>query len=410
MTDNSCESEPFTENHNLSSYPIYTLMDNSILDNFLNLPVYNKKKVSPIKILPNKEILTISCTENTCFILTKENKIYKSGPTKENEEFIFHVIFQNQLNKTFEKSVVKIESGQLHTLFLTKEGFVFGFGDNKYGQIGFGLNSEIDIPTEIYGLKNIILIQSGVNHSLFLNKNNEIFACGDNDYCQLGDDLVTEGLYKKIILNSISLKENEKIINILCGGYHNFYFTNFNRIFCNGNSDQGQLGLKKDGCITLFLEEQFKIKKIACGCNHTIFLTNNNQIYGLGFNSFNQLSSPSSFLVDTPKRIEINFVKENEFIIDIECGMNHSLFLSNLGNVYGVGSGDAFCLSSDNALIPFRLELPFLEPNEYWEMFSDIYFYGSFFVKRKASKNLLQFYFRLKECIENNLLTDIYFN
>ncbi|KAL9647618.1 hypothetical protein ABK040_006974 [Willaertia magna] len=297
--------------NDLSSYPVYALIDNDILDNHLNLPILNKQKVSPITILQNKEILKISCTGETCFILTKEeyNKIYKCGPKKEDkfEEFTFHVTFQNQLNKTFEKSVINMESGGSHTLFLTKEGFVFGLGNNNYQQLGFSLNLEIkQTPTEIIGLKNIISIQAGVYHSLFLNKFNEIFICGNNNHNQIGKNYIQEGVFKKIILNS-------------------------------------------------------------------------------------------------------NLLKENEYIIDIECGMNHSLFLSNLGNVYGVGSADCFCLASSEALVPFCLELPFLESNERWEMFSDVYFYGSFFVKKKTSKNLLQFYFRLKESVKNNLLTDIYF-
>ncbi|KAL9652399.1 hypothetical protein ABK040_012054 [Willaertia magna] len=387
-------------------------------------------------------------TFNKSLITTSDDD--STGCNTENcNYFPFKVKMSNgELSNQFEKSVIQLECGKMHVLFLTKEGLVFGYGFNNRNVLGLDSNDFNlieDYPRQIPNLKDIIQIKAGVNHSLFLNRNYEIFACGDDEYSQTGpcgssnnnnnnnllllfdtNDNVKENRFIcKVIINN--LKENEKVVNMICGGYHNFFITNLNNVFCNGNNVQGQLGvsLPKVNYISYFLQdEKFKIKKVACGCNHTIFLTKDHKVYGLGFNSFFQLGSPSEFKVKSPtefnfdflldspieskvkspKELNFNFKKENEYIIDVACGMNHSLFISNFGNVYGVGKAGSFCLSEEKTKKPFHLGLPSLELNECWKLFSGLYFNGTFFVKTKTSKNLLLFFKRLKESIVNHLL------
>ncbi|KAL9648017.1 hypothetical protein ABK040_012318 [Willaertia magna] len=407
-------------NNETSSYPIYGLMENKTGFKFPYL--YKKSQhnqVSPIKILQNKEILSISCTETVIYFLTKDNEIYtfnKSSSDSDTENnnlnhFPFRVKMSSndELTNKFEKSVIQLECGKSSVLFLTKEGLVFGYGSNHRNVLGFNrnnFNTIEDYPKEIPELKDIIQIKAGVNHSLFLNRNYEIFACGDDEYYQTGPNSNnTDGLICKIIIHG--LKHNEHVLNMICGGYHNFFITNLNNVFCNGNNGQYQLGVYSSSVqdVSYFLEnEKFNIKKVACGCNHTIFLTNEHRVYGLGFNLYFQLGSPSEFKVKKPKEFNFSFKKENEYIIDVACGMNHSLFVSNLGNVYGVGNAGSFCLPKEKSQKPFHLGLPLLGHNECWKLFSGLYFNGTFFVKTKTSKNLLLFFSRLKESIVNHLL------
>ncbi|KAL9657925.1 hypothetical protein ABK040_015980 [Willaertia magna] len=419
--EENCQQQQISPN--TSSYPVYGLIEKKSKFHFPYLHHSKHDKISPIMILQNKEIRSISCSENSIYFLTKENEIYickKSLEITENNQFPFHVIFNDELTTKFEKSVIQIECGQTQVLFLIKEGFVFGFGsnhDNVLGMNFFTVPNIEDYPRQIPNLKDIIQIKAGVNHSLFLNRNYEIFACGSNTHYQIAPHDITnkKDVYIcKVIINN--LKKNEKVVNMICGGYHNFFITNLNNVFCNGNNGQGQLGgvsSSRVKNISYFLEdEKFNIKKIACGCNHTIFLTNDHKVYGLGFNSFFQISSLSEINVTKPTEFNFNFKKENEYIIDVACGMNHSLFISNFGNVYGVGNSNSFRVPkmTDN---PFRnpshLGLPLLGHNEYWKVFSGLYFNGTFFVKSKSGKDLVLFFNRLKERIVMNsvFLSDI---
>ncbi|KAN0000020.1 hypothetical protein ACTFIZ_008467 [Dictyostelium cf. discoideum] len=89
----------------------------------------------------------------------------------------------------------QVSCGVDHCLALTNNGQVFGWGDNKYGQIGqltFSSVIKIDTTTPIRigeSLTNefITQISSGAYHSMALTKSSIIYAWGLNDKCQIGE-------------------------------------------------------------------------------------------------------------------------------------------------------------------------------------------------------------------------------
>ncbi|KAN0043134.1 hypothetical protein ACTA71_010771 [Dictyostelium dimigraforme] len=89
----------------------------------------------------------------------------------------------------------QVSCGVDHCLALTNNGHVFGWGDNKYGQIGqlsFSSVIKIDTTTPIRigeSLTNEFVTQivSGAYHSMALTKSSVIYAWGLNDKCQIGE-------------------------------------------------------------------------------------------------------------------------------------------------------------------------------------------------------------------------------
>ncbi len=95
-----------------------------------------------------------------------------------------------------ERYWIPTSCGTLHTLVRTKEGHVFGFGDDvSYGAVGNGLNQYERVPVRI-GVNNptkfslyetkIISIAAGRQHSMALGTQGEIYTWGNNDKGQLG--------------------------------------------------------------------------------------------------------------------------------------------------------------------------------------------------------------------------------
>jgi len=75
--------------------------------------------------------------------------------------------------------IVKICCGAHHTLILDKDGNVYSFGRNNYGQLGLNLDDEVVMePKKISEIKNVMDISCGANHSLFLTKEGKVYACG----------------------------------------------------------------------------------------------------------------------------------------------------------------------------------------------------------------------------------------
>ena len=70
-------------------------------------------------------------------------------------------------------------------------GEVFGWGDNKEGQLSGGLYSRYEIPTKVYKLKNIVSVSCAEAFILALDGDGVVWGCGDNCVNQLGEGNLT---------------------------------------------------------------------------------------------------------------------------------------------------------------------------------------------------------------------------
>ena len=126
--------------------------------------------------------------------------------------------------------VIKIASGERHSLALTSEGRVFGWGSNKYGQLAqeFEQGLERPIPVEMTAVytipspsldeqverrrtsskstsSRITDIFAAGNTSYFIAESNtstDILACGQGQWCQLGVGAVCCALQMFLIMRS----------------------------------------------------------------------------------------------------------------------------------------------------------------------------------------------------------------
>lgn len=78
-----------------------------------------------------------------------------------------------------------------HTLMVGADGTVWAWGQNEYGQLGLGHNSEQLTPVKIGGLTNVLAVAVGDNHSLALDNSGNVWAWGKNDLYQLGNSSTT---------------------------------------------------------------------------------------------------------------------------------------------------------------------------------------------------------------------------
>ena len=83
-----------------------------------------------------------------------------------------------------------VASGGMHTLALTSDNRVFGFGCNKYGQLGLALDEyeSFEDPRELYYFREKIVswLAAGTHHSLALTIEGYAYVWGRNNLGQLG--------------------------------------------------------------------------------------------------------------------------------------------------------------------------------------------------------------------------------
>ena len=109
------------------------------------------------------------------------------------------------------KNIVQVCCGTHHSLVLTEEGVVYGWGDNRYGQTGCGQEGEevIAKPTKWQIESKIIKIHCSEYQSFAITSDGNVYSCGYNNFCQLGSQLKKdEKVFIPILINNIENVES----------------------------------------------------------------------------------------------------------------------------------------------------------------------------------------------------------
>ncbi len=132
-----------------------------------------------------------------------------------------------------------------HSLVLTNNGTVFGFGQNTYSQVKPGA-SQFTTPQQIsLGSDPAIAIATGGFHSLALLSTHRVLAWGRNHLAQCG--FSTPGGANVTTPTDVGLSN---IVAIAAGAYHNLALDTQGRLFAWGDNSHGELGLGHVNAVT----------------------------------------------------------------------------------------------------------------------------------------------------------------
>lgn len=229
------------------------------------------------------------------------------------------------------KNIKKIRSGAYHTLVLSKNGKLYGWGVNRSGQLGISKHRHVDHPISL-NCSNIKKISCGNHYSIIMDNENQIYVCGANCSGQLGigekyaGHKKSIGYFKKMKLPNIN--------KIVCGSYHTLSLTICGKIYAWGDNEFGQLGLGNTKNYyepaQLFLSDIIKIK---CAYLHTIALSKYNTVYTWGDNRSGELGLGlcDVKIISSPSKVDLYD------IISIACGDHFNFAMNKYGDIYGWG-------------------------------------------------------------------------
>ena len=103
-----------------------------------------------------------------------------------------------------------------------------------------------------------------------------------------------------------------------------------------GNGSFGEYGLKEKSAI--FLMD--RAVDVATGKNHSVIVTDEGNVHTFGCGKFGQLGHGSVDSEATPRVIE-DFINRDIRIVSAACGDNHTICLTDSGLVYGFGCGSS---------------------------------------------------------------------
>ena len=139
-------------------------------------------RTTPAQVLNLKDVIAISAGKDVSLALKKDGTVYAWGG------------FYNDFVRGAEKltDIVAISAGEKHGIALKKDGTVLAWGNNGWGQLGNGdmpyKNTDgSDIPVKVYELTDAVSIDAGKTHNVVAKKDGTVWAWGNDGWGQLGD-------------------------------------------------------------------------------------------------------------------------------------------------------------------------------------------------------------------------------
>ena len=145
--------------------------------------------------------------------------------------------------------VAAIASGVLHQLALKKDGTVWAWGENEYGQLGNGTFTTasplgISTPVQVNGLVGVTAISGGDSYSLALKSDGTVWAWGFNYDGQLGNGTSTLSISTPGCCSDIPVQVNGLIgVDAIAAGFNQgLAVKSDGTVWAWGSGDFGQLG------------------------------------------------------------------------------------------------------------------------------------------------------------------------
>ncbi|KAF5097449.1 hypothetical protein D0Z03_001415 [Geotrichum reessii] len=217
--------------------------------------VINSKESTPKRVenVPVTAVFVdVAATDNLSVAITDEGQLYAWGTFNDegNKSFKKGVEIQREpVHITAVSGIVQVAGGKDHVLILDKSGDVFAWGIGTSNQLGITVNSQLRTfvfgPLKVPGVKNIKHIAAGEFHSFAVDKDGEVYAWGLNNFGQCG---LTEPLGDGAVVTEATkvsfFTENKlKVKQIACGNHHTIALTENGDIYTFGEIYLNQLGI-----------------------------------------------------------------------------------------------------------------------------------------------------------------------
>ncbi|MGL4948730.1 MAG: leucine-rich repeat protein, partial [Mycoplasma sp.] len=270
-------------------------------------------------------------------------------------------------NSTFKNSGIKeISLFSNHSLAIDKDGAVHAWGSNSRGQLGIGVegnkNQPILIPSNSeFKNSGITQISSSSRNSSALDKDGTMYTWGDNSFGQLGNGDSGEGKISRVPIkvnnNSGTIDSpwnfsNENLTQISLGSEHSSALDKNGIMYTWGNNDSGQLGDNRENKdktkpIKVFDNKGFiddnewifsnkNLVQISLGGNHSSALDKDGVMYTWGDDSYGQLGNDNyavgQYAQNKPIKVrdkplnpsEDSYTFKNGNVTQISLGVSHS--------------------------------------------------------------------------------------
>ncbi|NWR18802.1 HERC4 ligase, partial [Emberiza fucata] len=275
-----------------------------------------RKRPEHVGALDAQNIVAVSCGEAHTLALNDKGQVYAWGLATDGQLGLPGteecVRVPRNIKSLSEIQIVQVACGYYHSLALSKGSEVFSWGQNKYGQLGLGYEYKKQTsPQMIKSLLGIPFAQiaAGGAHSFVLTLSGAIFGWGRNKFGQLGVNDDTDR-YVPTLLKSL---RSQKVVHICCGEDHTAALTKEGGVFTFGAGGYGQLGHNSTSHEInprkVFELMGSVVTQITCGRQHTTaFVPSSGRIYSFGLGGNGQLGTGTTSNRKSPFTVRGNWI------------------------------------------------------------------------------------------------------
>ncbi|XP_016871530.1 putative E3 ubiquitin-protein ligase HERC4 isoform X10 [Homo sapiens] len=279
----------------------------------------SRKKPEQVVALDAQNIVAVSCGEAHTLALNDKGQVYAWGLDSDGQLGLVGseecIRVPRNIKSLSDIQIVQVACGYYHSLALSKASEVFCWGQNKYGQLGLGTDCKKQTsPQLLKSLLGIPFMQvaAGGAHSFVLTLSGAIFGWGRNKFGQLGLNDEND----RYVPNLLKSLRSQKIVYICCGEDHTAALTKEGGVFTFGAGGYGQLGHNSTSH-EINPRKVFElmgsiVTEIACGRQHTsAFVPSSGRIYSFGLGGNGQLGTGSTSNRKSPFTVKGNWYPYN---------------------------------------------------------------------------------------------------
>ena len=245
----------------------------------------------PQKILSIPPVHSVSCGDEHTLIITNDSNLWGCGSNEKGQLFLNNKENQSKFHQTSFSNISKIYAGGRHSLFQNNKGEIFACGQNNYGECGLGhFNSpQIQVSPILNSPENIVHFCCGYYQSYFLDCKGNVYSVGNNAYGSLG-------LGHNTNQNTLNKIPNIPPIQFIYCNIYSCYLLDFEgNVWSFGHNGFGELGHgdTTNRNVPKKIESLKNIQQLSYGCyaHHFLAKDSQNKIFVTGWNSKGQLGS-----------------------------------------------------------------------------------------------------------------------